>query len=153
MSFVVEGKEALYQEDIIEVLGPNRKEEAEEAFAALDGDGNGDISLDEMIMKIVEMGRDRKAISSSMKDVGQAIGVLDQIFCGVIFIITIFIFGKCFFLYGGKPQKPRGSRHSSSVLYFGKRGRTASTAVAPEGQRSVVSQQSRDDLLYSASFS
>ena len=93
MSFVVEGKDALYAEDIQEVLGPARKEEAEEAFAALDNDGNGDISLDEMIMKVVEIGRDRKSIASSMRDVGQAIGVLDQVLVTILFVIVIFIFG------------------------------------------------------------
>lgn len=71
MSFVVEGKEALYTEDVQEVLGPAFKDEADEAFAALDQDGNGDINLDEMIMKVVEIGRDRKAISASMRDVGK----------------------------------------------------------------------------------
>jgi hypothetical protein len=93
MSFVVEGKEALYAEDIEEVLGPARKEDAEAAFTALDNDGNGDISLDEMIMKVVEIGRDRKAIAASMRDVGQAIGVLDQVLIAVLFVITIFVFG------------------------------------------------------------
>jgi hypothetical protein len=96
MSFVVEGKEALYQEDIEEVLGPSRKEEAQASFDALDNDGNGDISLDEMIMKVVEIGRDRKAIAASMRDVGQAIGVLDQVLSAVLFVIVIFIFGMCF---------------------------------------------------------
>jgi hypothetical protein len=93
MSFVVEGKEALFQEDIEEVLGPARKEEAQASFDALDNDGNGDISLDEMIMKVVEIGRDRKAIAASMRDVGQAIGVLDQVLIAVLFVIVIFIFG------------------------------------------------------------
>jgi hypothetical protein len=93
MSFVVEGKEALYVEDIQEVLGPAYKEEADEVFAALDQDGNDDISLDEMIMKVVEIGRDRKVISASMRDVGQAIGVLDQVLIMVVLIITLFIFG------------------------------------------------------------
>ncbi|KUJ21627.1 uncharacterized protein LY89DRAFT_704503 [Mollisia scopiformis] len=92
MSFVVEGKEALYPEDVEEVLGPARKDEATEAFAALDNDANGDISLDEMIMKVVEISRDRKAISASMRDVGQAIGVLDQVLVAILFVIVIFIF-------------------------------------------------------------
>ncbi|TVY24146.1 putative MscS family protein [Lachnellula hyalina] len=92
MSFVVEGKDALFVEDVEEVLGPNRKEEAEEVFASLDNDGNGDISLDEMIMKVVEIGHDRKSIAASMRDVGQAIGVLDQIIMLILFIIIIFIF-------------------------------------------------------------
>lgn len=94
MSFVCEGREALYADDIEEVLGPARKEDADEIFAALDGDGNGDISLDEMIMKVVECGRDRKAMASSMRDVGQAIAVLDSVLCGVLFVIVIFIFGR-----------------------------------------------------------
>jgi hypothetical protein len=93
MSFVCEGREALYADDIEEVLGPARKDEADEAFASLDGDGNGDISLDEMIMKVVEIGRDRKAMAASMRDVGQAIGVLDSVLCVILFIIVIFIFG------------------------------------------------------------
>jgi hypothetical protein len=94
MSFVCEGRDALLPDDFEEVLGPARKEEAEEAFSALDNDGNGDISLDEMIMKVVDISRDRKAIASSMRDVGQAIGVLDSVLCVVLFVIVIFIFGK-----------------------------------------------------------
>jgi hypothetical protein len=93
MSFVVEGKEALYVEDVREVLGSAYKEEADEAFAALDQDENGDISLNEMIMKAVEIGRDREAVSASMRDVGQAIGVLDRVLTMVLLIITLFIFG------------------------------------------------------------
>ncbi|KAF4625131.1 hypothetical protein G7Y89_g13038 [Cudoniella acicularis] len=92
MSFVVEGKNELYPEDLEEVLGPGRKSEAEEAFTAIDGDGNGDISLEEMIMKIVDIGRERKAIAASMRDVGQAIGVLDQVLVAVLFVIVVFIF-------------------------------------------------------------
>ncbi len=94
MSFVIEGRESLYPEDINEVLGPARKEDAEEIFAALDNDGNGDISLDEMIMKVVDIGRDRKAINASMRDVGQAIGVLDTVLCSVLLIVVIFVFGR-----------------------------------------------------------
>ncbi|RDL39409.1 uncharacterized protein BP5553_03749 [Venustampulla echinocandica] len=92
MSFVVEGKESLSLDDIREVLGPSRADEAEEVFACIDSDGNGDISLEEMILKVVEIGRERKAIATSMRDIGQAIGVLDQILVTVLLVITIFIF-------------------------------------------------------------
>ncbi|CZS99026.1 related to mechanosensitive ion channel [Rhynchosporium graminicola] len=92
MSFVVEGKESLFADDIEEVLGPGRKEEADEIFSALDNDSNGDISLEEMIMKVVEMGRERKAINASMRDVGQAIGVLDSVLVIILSIMIIFIF-------------------------------------------------------------
>ncbi|KAH9893758.1 Mechanosensitive ion channel-domain-containing protein [Xylariomycetidae sp. FL2044] len=92
MSFVVEGKEALFVEDIVEVLGPTHRDEAEECFGAVDADGNGDISLDEMIRKVVEVGKERKAIGNSMKDIGQALAVFDRVLLFVVLLIVIFIF-------------------------------------------------------------
>ncbi|MCJ1288165.1 hypothetical protein MMC26_007520 [Xylographa opegraphella] len=92
MSLVVEGKESLYQEDIVEVLGPERHIEAQECFAVLDRDGNGDVSLDEMILTVTEYGRERKAIASSLHDVDSAINVLDNMLCVIVFIVTIFVF-------------------------------------------------------------
>ena len=94
MSFVVEGKDALYLEDIIEVLGADKNEAAEEAFAILDRDSNGDISLDEMILTVCEFGKDRHSIASSLHDVDQAINVLDKLICTIVFVVTIFVFGK-----------------------------------------------------------
>ncbi|KAK3068286.1 hypothetical protein LTR53_014268 [Teratosphaeriaceae sp. CCFEE 6253] len=91
-SFVVDGRESLFQDDLLDVLGGDRRTEAEEAFAALDGDGNGDISLDEMILVVTEYGRERKAIASSMHDVDQAISVLDNLFSAVVFIAVVFVF-------------------------------------------------------------
>ncbi|KAF4553660.1 Mechanosensitive ion channel protein Msy2-like protein [Elsinoe fawcettii] len=92
MSFVIEGKDSLYMEDIVDVLGPNQREEAEEAFMAIDRDGNGDISLDEMILTVVEFGRERKAIATSMHDVDQAITVLDGLLLTVVAVATVLIF-------------------------------------------------------------
>ncbi|KAF7533018.1 hypothetical protein G7054_g7465 [Neopestalotiopsis clavispora] len=92
MSFVVEGNESLYVDDIIEVLGPAHREEAEECFEAVDADGNGDISLDEMIRKVVEISKERKAINHSMKDISQALAVFDRILLFVVLLIVIFIF-------------------------------------------------------------
>ncbi|PNS15896.1 hypothetical protein CAC42_8002 [Sphaceloma murrayae] len=92
MSFVIEGKESLFMEDIVDVLGQEHREEAEEAFSALDRDGNGDISLDEMILTVVEFGRERKAIATSMHDVDQAITVLDRLLLTVVAVATVLIF-------------------------------------------------------------
>ncbi len=92
MSFVLEGKDALTIEDIIDVLGQEQELEAHETFEALDVDGNGDISLDEMILRVTEFGRERQSIASSMHDVDQAIHVLDNLLCTVVFIAVIFIF-------------------------------------------------------------
>ena len=92
MSLVVEGKEALYQEDIIEVLHERPQSEAIEVFEMLDQDGNGDVNLDEMILKVCEIGRNRKSIASSLHDVDQAINVLDNLLLTGVFLIVIFIF-------------------------------------------------------------
>ncbi|KAI1821721.1 serine/threonine protein kinase [Xylaria intraflava] len=92
MSFVVEGKESLYAEDIAEVLGPSYRDEAEECFGAIDADGNGDISLDEMMRKVIDIGKERKAIGNSMKDIGQALGVFDKILLFIVLLIVIFVF-------------------------------------------------------------
>ena len=92
MSFVIEGNDALYLEDFQEVLGPAYKDEAEEAFYAIDNDMNGDVSLDEMIRKVVDIGRERKAIGEGMKDIGQALQVFDSVLLFVVLLITIFIF-------------------------------------------------------------
>ncbi|KAL2856667.1 Mechanosensitive ion channel-domain-containing protein [Aspergillus pseudoustus] len=92
MSFVIEGREALFPDDIVEVLGTGKENEAEECFIMLDRDGNGDISLDEIILAISEIGRSRKALNHSMHDVDQAIHVLDNLLATVAFIIGLLVF-------------------------------------------------------------
>lgn len=94
MSFVVEDAEALSMDDIIEVMGPAHREEAEVCFNAIDADQNGDISLDEMIRKVVEIGKERKAIANSMKDISQALTVFDKVLLFVVLIVVIIIFCK-----------------------------------------------------------
>ncbi|KAF7588440.1 hypothetical protein BBP40_005704 [Aspergillus hancockii] len=92
MSFVIEGREALYYEDIAEVLGAGKEAEAEECMNVLDRDGNGDISLDEMILAVGEIGRGRKSLNHSMHDVDQAIHVLDNLLMTIAFGISILVF-------------------------------------------------------------
>ncbi|KAF2687375.1 hypothetical protein K458DRAFT_429311 [Lentithecium fluviatile CBS 122367] len=91
LSFVVEGKNELDQEDMVEVMGPGRQKEAEECFGALDRDGNGDISLEEMILTVTEFGRERKSINSSMHDVDQAINALDALLFTIVFVVCVFV--------------------------------------------------------------
>ncbi|KAE8144212.1 Mechanosensitive ion channel-domain-containing protein [Aspergillus avenaceus] len=92
MSFVIEGREALYYDDIAEVLGAGKELAAEECFQILDRDGNGDISLDEMILAVAEVGRGRKSLNSSMHDVDQAIHVLDNLLMTIAFGIGVLVF-------------------------------------------------------------
>ncbi|RCI16545.1 hypothetical protein L249_2252 [Ophiocordyceps polyrhachis-furcata BCC 54312] len=106
MSFVLEGKDALYPDDFHEVLGPAYRNEADEAFDAIDGDMNGDISLEEMMRKVVEIGRERKTIGEGMKDIGQALRVLDKVLLFVVVLIVIFIF---FFFLDNSTLKVIGS--------------------------------------------
>lgn len=92
MSLVVEGKNELTLEDLVEVMGPDRQDEAEECFASLDRDGNGDISLDEMILTVTDYSRQRKSLNTSMHDVDQAINALDGLLLTIALIVCIFVF-------------------------------------------------------------
>ncbi|RDW90613.1 serine/threonine protein kinase [Aspergillus mulundensis] len=92
MSFVIEGREALYLDDLMEVLGEGKEAEAEECFIMLDRDGNGDISLEEIILAISEIGRSRKTLNHSVHDVDQAIHVLDNLLATIAFIIALLVF-------------------------------------------------------------
>lgn len=92
MSFVMEGREALYFEDIAEVLGPGREIEAEESFHLLDRDENGDTSLDEIILAVTEIGRMRRGLHHSLHDVDQAIQVLDNLLFTVAGIVGVLVF-------------------------------------------------------------
>ena len=94
MSLVVEGKSSLYQEDVIDVLEEQPQSDAIEAFQVLDKDGNGDVSLDEMILAVCTIAQERNSIANSLHDVDQAISVLDSLLCTIVFIICVFVFGK-----------------------------------------------------------
>jgi small-conductance mechanosensitive channel len=96
LSFVPEGKDVLLVEDIRDVLGPSQVEEADEIFNALDKDCNGDVSLDEMIMLVMEVGQERKNRALSMHDISQAIEVLDRMLVVVVFVAIAFIYAAFF---------------------------------------------------------
>ncbi|PGH27357.1 hypothetical protein AJ80_00835 [Polytolypa hystricis UAMH7299] len=91
-SFVLHGRDALYLDDIVDVLGAGREAEAEECFESLDRDGNGDVSLEESILTVAEYGRVRSSIANSMRDVAQAIHVLDNLLCTIVSILVILVF-------------------------------------------------------------
>ncbi|KAF3192392.1 hypothetical protein TWF106_001531 [Orbilia oligospora] len=92
MSFAEEGKDTLYVDDFLEVLGVDRQEQAKAAFIMLDKDENGDISLDEMIGTILEVARERKALAKSMGDIDSAISALNSLLSAIVFVVIIFVF-------------------------------------------------------------
>ncbi|CZR69410.1 uncharacterized protein PAC_19310 [Phialocephala subalpina] len=95
-SLVAEGNDALYQKDIERVLGPENQRDAEEIFHALDKDGNGDVSLEEMTMMVIELGEGRRAMTRSLHDVDRAIKALDRILMIVVLVGGGMIYGTFF---------------------------------------------------------
>ncbi|KAJ4355302.1 hypothetical protein N0V95_003057 [Ascochyta clinopodiicola] len=67
-------------------------EEADAAFSMFDKDMNGDISMEELEAVCVEIGRERKSITASLKDLDSVVGKLDDVFVFIVFIITIIVF-------------------------------------------------------------
>jgi small-conductance mechanosensitive channel len=67
-------------------------EEAEAAFTMFDKDLNGDISKEELEAVCAEIGRERKAITASLKDLASVVRKLDDILLVVVLVITLIIF-------------------------------------------------------------
>lgn len=87
---VREGKEVVHAEDLKRAF--SSEEEAEAAFQMFDRDLNGDISCEEMEIACVEIGRERKAIIASLKDLDSVVGKLDDVFTFLVAIAVILIF-------------------------------------------------------------
>ncbi|KAF7512368.1 hypothetical protein GJ744_001936 [Endocarpon pusillum] len=92
MSFVAEGEDQLYEKDIAEMLGKDGEADANEIFTALDKDCNGDVSLSEMLLLVLQVGRDRRAMERSLHDIGKAIKSLDHILCLVVLVLTVLVY-------------------------------------------------------------
>lgn len=66
-------------------------EEAEAAFSMFDKDMNGDISMEELEAVCVEIGRERKSITASLKDLDSVVGKLDDVLTFIVVIISIVV--------------------------------------------------------------
>lgn len=66
------------------------REEAEIAFHLIDRDGNGDISRREMRESVQRIYRERKALASSLKDVGNIVAKLDGVLIAIGLVVLIF---------------------------------------------------------------
>jgi hypothetical protein len=94
-SLVIEGKNILTASDIAEVLGPHRREEAQDYFKVLDENENGDILLEEMVMTVVETGRVRHAIFQNMEDINHAINTFEWVALLAIAATMVFFICEC----------------------------------------------------------
>ncbi|KAI9845463.1 MAG: hypothetical protein M1838_001725 [Thelocarpon superellum] len=89
-TFVRTGVETVYQEDLREAFAND--DEADAAFQMFDKDLNGDISMEELESVCVEIGRERKSITASLKDLDSVVTKLDNVLVFFVVIVTLLIF-------------------------------------------------------------
>jgi small-conductance mechanosensitive channel len=89
-TFVQEDSETVSNDDLKAAFDNN--DEADSAFSMFDKDMNGDISMEELEAVCVEIGRERKAITASLKDLDSVVSKLDDVFVFIVAVITILVF-------------------------------------------------------------
>ncbi|SJX65747.1 uncharacterized protein SRS1_10081 [Sporisorium reilianum f. sp. reilianum] len=82
-------KSTLVAEDFVPYF--KSEDEAREAFNLFDADRNGDISKEEMREAVQRIYRERRALSTSLKDMSSAISKLDGVLMFIGLIIVVFI--------------------------------------------------------------
>jgi small-conductance mechanosensitive channel len=88
-TFVREGFETVSSDDLKNAF--DNEDEAEAAFNMFDKDMNGDISMEELEAVSVEIGRERKSITASLKDLDSVVSKLDSVLFFVVLIISILV--------------------------------------------------------------
>ena len=89
-TFVRENTENIYSYDMKNAF--DNDEEAEAAFTMFDKDLNGDISMEELEAVCVEIGRERKSITASLKDLDSVVSKLDAVLSFIVICVTILVF-------------------------------------------------------------
>ncbi|KKY26464.1 putative mechanosensitive ion channel family [Phaeomoniella chlamydospora] len=88
-TFVRDGFDTVFSGDLKSAF--DNDDEAEAAFSMFDKDMNGDISMEELEAVCVEIGRERKSITASLKDLDSVVGKLDDVLMFVVAIITVLV--------------------------------------------------------------
>jgi small-conductance mechanosensitive channel len=89
-TFAHEDSETVLADDLRPAF--DNDDEADAAFTMFDKDLNGDISMEELEAVCVEIGRERKAITASLKDLDSVVSKLDSVFLFIVAVITILVF-------------------------------------------------------------
>lgn len=89
-TFAREDTETVHSEDLKNAF--DNDDEADAAFSMFDKDMNGDISMEELEAVCVEIGRERKSITASLKDLDSVVSKLDDVFLFIVAIITVLVF-------------------------------------------------------------
>lgn len=89
-TFAAEDSEVVYSDDLRPAFDNN--DEADAAFTMFDKDLNGDISMEELEAVCVEIGRERKAITASLKDLDSVVSKLDDVLLFIVVVIAVIVF-------------------------------------------------------------
>ena len=104
LSLVPQGRDTLTVDDLVEVIKSHRRLEAEDCFRAIDINQNGDLTLNEMVLTVMQMGRERRSIYQGMMDIDRALNSFDWI-CVVVMASVIAAY------LGKSSVFPVGARH------------------------------------------
>src|ERR1700722_19733288 len=88
-TFAHEDSETVLADDLRPAF--DNDDEADAAFTMFDKDLNGDISMEELEAVCVEIGRERKAITASLKDLDSVVSKLDDVFLFIVIVITLLV--------------------------------------------------------------
>lgn len=89
-TFVRHGFETVFSGDLKSAFDNN--EEADAAFTMFDKDMNGDISMEELEAVCAEIGRERKSITASLKDLDSVVSKLDAVLFFIVCVVTLLVF-------------------------------------------------------------
>lgn len=88
-TFVRDGFDTVFSGDLKPAF--ENDEEADAAFSMFDKDMNGDISMEELEAVCVEIGRERKAITASLKDLDSVVSKLDDVLFFIVLVIFVLV--------------------------------------------------------------
>ncbi|GAM89172.1 hypothetical protein ANO11243_072080 [Dothideomycetidae sp. 11243] len=89
-TFAREDTQCVHKEDLTNAF--SNEDETDAAFSMFDKDMNGDISMEELEAVCVEIGRERKSITASLKDLDSVVAKLNDVFMFVVIIVVILVF-------------------------------------------------------------
>ncbi|OSC98709.1 hypothetical protein PYCCODRAFT_1470850 [Trametes coccinea BRFM310] len=89
MAFKEPGRNYIIPTDFVPAFGS--LEEARKAFQVFDKDNNGDLTRAELKTTLLKVYKERRFLSRSMRDVGEALKTLDHMLLFMAFIILFFI--------------------------------------------------------------
>jgi small-conductance mechanosensitive channel len=82
-------RQSLIADDFYPFFG--KPEDAQAAFKHFDADNNGDISKTEMRDAVQNIYRERRSLSTQIKDMSSAVSKLDGVLLGVVLVVIIFL--------------------------------------------------------------